>query len=179
MRVRLTTLAAICLAGAILLWVRPERGPHPQIANLPPVQALRAAVEVTVLAPPLPEGAATDRLPAPETAPEAPTEEPTPPTMPGPEARIVNVVPAVARLRGPDKPRSAPAVTPMTLYVAGDRVNLRSGPDTRHPVLTQFRRGAAVVLLQDAGGGWLEIEATDGVTRGFMAIDFLSPQPPR
>jgi hypothetical protein len=56
--------------------------------------------------------------------------------------------------------------------VSGDRVNVRSGPSTDYEVVGRLTRGVEVEVLDDNGGGWIEMRSLDGVTFGWMA-DFL------
>ena len=56
--------------------------------------------------------------------------------------------------------------------VSGDRVNVRGGPSTDYEVVGRRTRGVEVEVLDDNGGGWIEMRSLDGVTFGWMA-DFL------
>ena len=56
--------------------------------------------------------------------------------------------------------------------VSVDRVNVRSGPSTDYEVVGRLTRGVEVEVLDDNGGGWIEMRSLDGVTFGWMA-DFL------
>ena len=56
--------------------------------------------------------------------------------------------------------------------VSGDRVNVRGGPSTDYEVVGRLTRGVEVEVLDDNGGGWIEMRSLDGVIFGWMA-DFL------
>jgi uncharacterized protein YgiM (DUF1202 family) len=63
-------------------------------------------------------------------------------------------------------------------YVTGTRVNLRAGPSTLDDVVAQLARGTKAVVLDDGGGGWLQIRDLDTGVEGFMSGDFLSADAP-
>lgn len=56
--------------------------------------------------------------------------------------------------------------------VTGSRVNVRGGPGKDHGVVGRLTRGAPVEILEDAGNGWVRLQALDGSAEGWMA-DFL------
>ena len=56
--------------------------------------------------------------------------------------------------------------------VAGDMVNVRGGPGTRHGVVMQLSRGEAVEILTENGNGWVRMRPLSGGEEGWMA-DFL------
>lgn len=55
--------------------------------------------------------------------------------------------------------------------VAGNRVNMRLGPGTRHSVVTQLSQGTEVEVLR-AEGGWLKLRVVESKRIGWMA-DYL------
>lgn len=57
--------------------------------------------------------------------------------------------------------------------VSGSRVNLREGPSTAYPVVTQLLRGEEVEVLDDSGDGWVRLRALDGDNVGWMSDSFL------
>ncbi|SNS88458.1 SH3 domain-containing protein [Tropicimonas sediminicola] len=69
---------------------------------------------------------------------------------------------------------ATPAATPDAdlLQVLGNRVNLRAGPSTRHPVVGSAGRGEKVELVAYEGPDWAHIRLSDGET-GFMSRRFL------
>ncbi|MFD0981567.1 SH3 domain-containing protein [Tropicimonas aquimaris] len=69
---------------------------------------------------------------------------------------------------------ATPAATPDAdlLQVLGNRVNLRAGPSTRHPVVGSAGRGEKVELVAYEGPDWARIRLSDGAT-GFMSRRFL------
>ena len=56
--------------------------------------------------------------------------------------------------------------------VAGNRVNVRGGPGTDFDVVGSLTRGSEVLVLEENGDGWVEMQSVDGTTIGWMA-DFL------
>ena len=62
-----------------------------------------------------------------------------------------------------------------TLFVAGDRVNLRAGAGVTAGIIGQLDRGSEVQLLTRAGD-WVEIDSPLG--RGWIAGRFLAAAPP-
>ncbi|MGC1503285.1 MAG: SH3 domain-containing protein [Sulfitobacter sp.] len=56
--------------------------------------------------------------------------------------------------------------------VTGNRVNVRGGPGTDFGVVSGLVRGDEVKIIQDDGNGWVQFEALDGSTSGWLA-DFL------
>lgn len=58
--------------------------------------------------------------------------------------------------------------------VSGSRVNLREGPSTAYPVVTQLLRGEDVEVLDDSGDGWVRLRALDGDNVGWMSDSFLA-----
>jgi uncharacterized protein YgiM (DUF1202 family) len=58
--------------------------------------------------------------------------------------------------------------------VNNDSLNLRAGPGQDFAVLGVFTQGTALVVLgQDGGGDWLEVQVPDGRT-GWMARAYLT-----
>lgn len=72
---------------------------------------------------------------------------------------------------------SGPGLTPTagtsmgvsgTATVTGSRVNVRSGPGTNFPVVTQVNKGDTVTL-KDQAFGWYKVVLADGATTGWIA----------
>ncbi len=57
--------------------------------------------------------------------------------------------------------------------VTGTRVNLRDGPATSYPVVTQLFEGDEAEVLDQTGDGWVRLRTLDGVNVGWMSEDFL------
>ncbi len=60
-----------------------------------------------------------------------------------------------------------------TATVTGNRVNVRTGPGTNFPVITQVNAGD-VVTLRDQAFGWNRVVLSDGTTTGWIAGWLLS-----
>jgi uncharacterized protein YgiM (DUF1202 family) len=83
----------------------------------------------------------------------------------------------------PATPTALPAGTPspaalptpaVEAVVNNDSLNLRAGPGQDFAVLGVFTQGTALVVLgQDGGGDWLEVQVPDGRT-GWMARAYLT-----
>lgn len=58
-----------------------------------------------------------------------------------------------------------------TAICTGDRLNVREAPNTQAPVLGQLRKGQTVTVWA-LDGGWLIVQAADGLT-GWAAAQFL------
>lgn len=58
--------------------------------------------------------------------------------------------------------------------VTGDRVNLRQGPGTQHPVLTTMPQGTEAAFLEVNDNGWVKVRLTDGDQVGWMSGRLLS-----
>lgn len=71
----------------------------------------------------------------------------------------------------------APAVPADTWYVTGQRVNLREGPGTSNPVVTQVTYGMPAEVLDDRDG-WYRIRLTDGSASGWISGKFLDDRKP-
>jgi SH3-like domain-containing protein len=62
----------------------------------------------------------------------------------------------------------------VTVSSGGDRVNVRSGPGTGYPVVTQVDHGDHVTgLARNEAGSWLMVRTTDG-SEGWIAANLLS-----
>lgn len=66
-----------------------------------------------------------------------------------------------------------PTVVIGTATVTGNRVNVRTGPGTNFPVITQVNKGE-MVTLRDQAFGWYKVTLKDGTT-GWIAGWLLSP----
>lgn len=60
-----------------------------------------------------------------------------------------------------------------TVTVTGNKVNVRTGPGTNFPVVTQVNKGA-VVTLKDSAFGWYKVVLSDGSTTGWIAAWLLN-----
>lgn len=68
----------------------------------------------------------------------------------------------------------APAVDLDIRFVAGSRVNMRSGPGTNYAVLDTLDGGTAAEVLEVDASGWARIRLQDTGTIGWMAERLLS-----
>ncbi len=82
---------------------------------------------------------------------------------------------------------SGPGLTPTagtsmgvsgTATVTGSRVNVRTGPGTNFPVVTQVNRGD-MVTLKDQAFGWYKVVLPDGATTGWIAGWLLNVGAPK
>lgn len=137
-----------------------------------------------VTAPIEPQVSRTDLSEAPLTAVATPAPAPKPVLQLTPAAAPVSpvVVPVAAPSVASADPVIQPVVTQASTTIAasvdyravtGSRVNLRSGPGTRHDVVTQLFRGDEVEVLQDPGSGWVQLRSLNGSNVGWMSADFL------
>lgn len=77
---------------------------------------------------------------------------------------------------GSGDPAAAPIIAPDLLdlrLVSGTRVNLREGPATTYPVVTQLLKGDEVEVLDDTGDGWVRLRVLANDETGWMSDDFL------
>ena len=63
-------------------------------------------------------------------------------------------------------------------YVTGTTVNVRAGPGTSNPVVTQVSFGEAAEILTDTSEDWVQIRPQGGETTGWIATRFLNPTAP-
>lgn len=101
------------------------------------------------------------------------------PTVAGPATGLIK-----ASLSAPSRPalasggKAAPAPQlaeekPADIrQIDGSRVNMRSGPSTRHTVLRKLGSGDRVEVLEDNGSGWLKLRVVGSDRIGWIA-DFL------
>lgn len=168
-RMILMTLGA--LFGFLAWFGTPELNPRLAEASAP-----RAATFAPALQAPAPAPAAMVREVAmhltPVQAAPAPQEQtqPAKPRFPGPplepSPQYADAPPAAAG--------EAPPAAEGALTVTGDRVNLRAGPGTDHPVVGAVARGAAVTAVGPTTGAWVEVRDASGL-QGFISARFLSP----
>lgn len=69
------------------------------------------------------------------------------------------------------------AVSGETLFVTGDRVNMRAGPGTQNPVVSSLGRGAPLVTLGPVDADWVHVRAADG-QEGYISASLLSAAAP-
>ncbi|MCT4557704.1 MAG: SH3 domain-containing protein [Pelagimonas sp.] len=82
--------------------------------------------------------------------------------------------PEPAKLISTADPVAQPATVQIDYRtVTGNRVNLRSGPNTSFDVVTQLLKGEEVEILEDGGDGWVRLRALDGNDIGWMSAGFL------
>lgn len=62
--------------------------------------------------------------------------------------------------------------------VTASRVNMRDGPGTIHPVVTQLNRDATVEVLEDRGTGWLRLRVVEDDQTGWIAASLISKKRP-
>lgn len=58
--------------------------------------------------------------------------------------------------------------------VAGTKVNMRTGPGTNYGRVGQLTRGTEVIVLRDAGNGWIKLKVLDTGRIGWMADRLLT-----
>ncbi|MFW8595813.1 SH3 domain-containing protein [Cribrihabitans neustonicus] len=58
--------------------------------------------------------------------------------------------------------------------ITATRVNMRLGPGTNYPVLTQLDRGDEVVVFEDDGSGWLHLRVPSRGRVGWIAASLVS-----
>ena len=63
-------------------------------------------------------------------------------------------------------------------YVTGSTVNVRAGPGTGNPVVTQVSFGDAAEVLDESGDGWLQIRPEGSDTVGWVSRRFLDQVAP-
>lgn len=78
-------------------------------------------------------------------------------------------------ITGPGITPTAGTVTKVngTATVTGNAVNVRTGPGTNFPVVTQVNKGATVTL-KDSAFGWYKVVLADGSTTGWIAAWLLN-----
>ena len=54
----------------------------------------------------------------------------------------------------------------------GSNLHLRSGPGTKYKILSKYRNGTELVLLEKTNGSWYRMAAPDGAS-GYMAVQWL------
>ncbi len=75
----------------------------------------------------------------------------------------------------PDAPATDTAAPVLDIRgVSGRRVNMRSGPGVRYPVISSLSRGEQVEVLNDPGNGWLKLRPIEGGPTGWMAASLVS-----
>ena len=62
--------------------------------------------------------------------------------------------------------------------VTASRVNMRGGPGTIYPVVTQLLHDVAVEVLEDSGTGWLHLRVVEGEQTGWIAASLISKKRP-
>ena len=58
--------------------------------------------------------------------------------------------------------------------VAGNRVNMREGPGTAHPVIVTVAQGTRAEVLEVTADGWARIRLADSAETGWMAERLLT-----
>jgi hypothetical protein len=101
-------------------------------------------------------------------APPTPSAPPMPPApMPAPpnvQVSTMGVSPTAGPVAGPP---------PGTVAVTGTSVNIRTGPGTNFPVVTQVNTGD-VLTIKDQAFGWYKVVLPDGNTTGWVASWLVS-----
>ncbi|WP_425101675.1 SH3 domain-containing protein [Tropicibacter sp. S64] len=95
-------------------------------------------------------------------------------TEPDAEADPVQLIVTALQADAPPATRTAEASSIDYRTVSGSVVNLRSGPGTGYDVVAQLFEGEEVEVMQDAGGGWVQLRAMAGNNEiGWMSDRFL------
>ena len=94
-------------------------------------------------------------------------------TTPAPAAPVA-AEPVVVAAPAPEAPEAVATPTLTLVYVAGDRVNLRRGPGTDHPVVDTLTKGTEAELIASNDIGWARIRLTGTDQEGWMAESLLS-----
>ncbi len=63
-------------------------------------------------------------------------------------------------------------------YVAGNSLNVRSGPSTNNDVVGKLTRGEATLVVWREGEDWARIRIEGDGIEGYVAMRFLSPNVP-
>ena len=63
-------------------------------------------------------------------------------------------------------------------YVAGDSLNVRSGPSTNDQVVGKLSRGEAALVVWREGADWARIRIEGDGVEGYVAMRFLTPDVP-
>ncbi len=71
-------------------------------------------------------------------------------------------------------PVSAPATPDDIRRVLAQAINVRSGPSTGDAVLDRLRSGEEVLVVADAGDGWVQIRIEGDGIEGYVAARLLS-----
>jgi uncharacterized protein YraI len=57
--------------------------------------------------------------------------------------------------------------------VGDSRLNMRSGPGTENAILVTLEPDTELLILQDSGDGWVQVEVRETGLRGWTAEEFL------
>lgn len=202
-RVPMETAAEAPVRGPADAAAAPSPEAAPGIATKPaaPSSTVTEAAPALPDAEPAPQPPADRTAEAPVSDAAAPASEPAAPwTLPeeplDPSDALASLAPDLAtpaappvRPSRPPTPAAEPAVeapaapatppagetTPDTRRVAGDRVNLREGPDAGTDSLAILSRGDALEVL-GTDGDWLRVRTEDD-EEGWVAARFLAPSP--
>ncbi|MFP4274835.1 MAG: SH3 domain-containing protein, partial [Paracoccaceae bacterium] len=77
------------------------------------------------------------------------------------------------RNAAPPAPRPVSETRRDLRQVAGNRVNMRTGPGTSYGVLATLDRGARVEVLDAPGNGWVKLRVEASGRVGWMAASLL------
>ncbi|WP_341368303.1 SH3 domain-containing protein [Yoonia sp. BS5-3] len=134
------------------------------------------------------ERVAQTQAPFADTAPEAPpnaaaaivetTVLAPDPSVAAEPIRVSSYVfvdePVIISSRSVETEEAPAAPAPELRVVAGDRVNMRAGPGTQHPVLATLPRGTQAAFIEANDDGWVKIQLTADDQIGWMAARLLS-----
>jgi len=106
-----------------------------------------------------------------------------------PPVRLETTAETPKALVSPDvlvEPEKAVAVTstetlsapPKIRFVTGSVVNLRAGPSTKNPIVTQLKRGEKAMIFEENASGWSKVSTPDGRFDGWMASRYLASAKP-
>jgi outer membrane receptor protein involved in Fe transport len=75
----------------------------------------------------------------------------------------------------PEAITAAPAPAVELVRIAGNRVNIRSGPGTEYAVVVTLDGGTVIEALSITDSGWIEIRLPDGGGIGWVSATLVEP----
>lgn len=161
-------------------------------AEAPAVETVVLEVAAAVVAEPTPAPALAPSVAAPViSAAEVPSDLPAPilpalvlatVTAPPVTTESENTVFTLSNYADPVPELAAPAAEQSAegeiWYVAGNSLNVRSGPSTTTDVVGKLSRGEATLVVWREGEDWARIRIEGDGIEGYVAIRFLTPDVP-